>query len=510
MADELYIQLTDQGIIVPDTSTLQTTVEGEFVSVFGGDIDLSPETPQGRLVEEIVSERAAVLGINAANASQINPNYATGLFLDAHGASYPVVRIGATSTRVTCLCTGDDGTVIPAGTRAKTTAGDIFYAENSITLPAPSGSYFLSVETGSIPCVFETLTTIVDAVLGWNSIIDVSAAAIGLERESDGTYRTRIKASRYTGTGFISDVSSALNGVSGILSSFAYDNGESTPVVYDDITIDGNSVVVVADGGTDADIAQATFESKSGGCGYTAIAGAGTVTFSTANPTDGQTVTVGGQVYIFKSTMAAAYDVQIGAAYTNTAVNLNAAIGVSGTAGVEYYAGTLKNLTVTSTETGAVVTLAGGRYGTVLCSDTAANVISSVTKVPLTVIQSVTDPTYGVAYPVTFNRPEELRTVVDISVRSMGYTGDDLETAVADAIVSWAAGDVSQVDGLKIGTDVSPFEIASAVSILVPSPYVTECKIQWFGIGSLAAVLLEVKSYQVARIAADDITVHIV
>jgi hypothetical protein len=510
MADSLYTQLTDQGIVIPDTSTLQTTVEGEFVNVFGGDIDLSPETPQGRLVEEIVSERAAVLGICAANASQLNPDYATGLFLDAIGSSFNVLRIGATSTRVICLCEGDAGTVIPAGSKAKTTAGDIFYAENSITLPAAGGSYFLSVETGAIPCVFETLTTIVDAVLGWNSIIDTSAAAIGLEQESDGVYRTRIKASRYSGTGFISDVASNLQDVSGILSSFAYDNGESTPVDYDGITIAGNSVVVVADGGTDSDIAQAVFEAKSGGCGYTAIAGAGTVTFSTANPSDTETVTVGGQVYMFKNTMSAAYDVQIGAAYTDTAVNLNAAIMASGTEGVEYFAGTLKNLTVTSTETGAVVTLAGGRYGTVLCSDTATNVASAVTKVPLTVVQSVTDPSYGVAYPVTFNRPEELRTVVDISVRSGSYSGTDLETAVKNAIVSWSIGDVSQVDGLKIGIDVSPYEIASAVTILVPAPYVTECKIQWYGVGSLAATTLEVESFQVARVASADITVNLV
>jgi uncharacterized phage protein (TIGR02218 family) len=58
---------------------------------------------------------------------------------------------------------------------------------------------------------------------------------------------------------------------------------------------------------------------------------------------DGETVTVGGVTYRFKTTMAAAYDVKITTSAELTLQNLNLAINVSGTVGVNYFAGTLVN-----------------------------------------------------------------------------------------------------------------------------------------------------------------------
>ena len=52
MAD-YYDYITNRGVIVPDTSTVLSDVENEFKSVFGNDLDVSPETVQGRLIEMI-------------------------------------------------------------------------------------------------------------------------------------------------------------------------------------------------------------------------------------------------------------------------------------------------------------------------------------------------------------------------------------------------------------------------------------------------------------------------
>lgn len=59
----------------------------------------------------------------------------------------------------------------------------------------------------------------------------------------------------------------------------------------------------------------------------------GTVTFSTAPPADGDTVTVGGHVYTFKAAPAAANDVALGATIAEAAANLAAAINLD--AGVQ-------------------------------------------------------------------------------------------------------------------------------------------------------------------------------
>lgn len=59
-----------------------------------------------------------------------------------------------------------------------------------------------------------------------------------------------------------------------------------------------------------------------------------------ANVTDGDTVTIGAFVYRFKDTMLAAFDVKIGATAAISMANLQKAINATGTAGVEYFAGT--------------------------------------------------------------------------------------------------------------------------------------------------------------------------
>jgi len=52
------------------------------------------------------------------------------------------------------------------------------------------------------------------------------------------------------------------------------------------------------------------------------------------NPTDGDTLTIGGKVYRFKNTLAAINDVKIGATATDTTLSLKKAINLDGVAGV--------------------------------------------------------------------------------------------------------------------------------------------------------------------------------
>jgi hypothetical protein len=75
------------------------------------------------------------------------------------------------------------------------------------------------------------------------------------------------------------------------------------------------------------------------------------------NPSDGHTLTLGGKVYRFKSTMAAINDVQIGASATDTALSLKKAINLDGVAGTDYYTGTVANSIYSGTVATTVITL---------------------------------------------------------------------------------------------------------------------------------------------------------
>jgi hypothetical protein len=79
-----------------------------------------------------------------------------------------------------------------------------------------------------------------------------------------------------------------------------------------------------------------------------AVQATGTITNSTAVPATGDTVTIGGRAYTLKATLAAAYDVKIGATIAATMASLQKAINGTGVEGTDYFAGTLANLSVTS------------------------------------------------------------------------------------------------------------------------------------------------------------------
>jgi hypothetical protein len=103
-----------------------------------------------------------------------------------------------------------------------------------------------------------------------------------------------------------------------------------------------------------------------------ATAAAVTLTIS-VNPTDGDTFTVGGHTYRFKSTLAQAYDVKLdGSSAATSLTHAIKAITATGTAGTDYYTGTLANTQVSAVQgAGATATI------TALTAGSAGNAIAS-------------------------------------------------------------------------------------------------------------------------------------
>lgn len=93
-------------------------------------------------------------------------------------------------------------------------------------------------------------------------------------------------------------------------------------------------------------------------------AAAGKIVFA-ANPDANDTISVGSVTYTFKSALAAANDVKIGADLTATLASLVAAINGTGTAGTDYYTGTenLKALVVASAASGTTLNLTAVEVG---------------------------------------------------------------------------------------------------------------------------------------------------
>ncbi|WP_088255408.1 baseplate J/gp47 family protein [Fimbriiglobus ruber] len=292
-----YQYLDATGVVIGDTSALLADVQGEYQSVFGADLVVTPDTPQGVLIAAETLARTEVVNNNAAVANQINPNVAGGVFLDALMALTGVQRTPSTQTLVTNVTlTGIAGTVIPAGTLAATAAGDQFASLSTVTLGGGGTAMvnFASAAFGAIPCAASALNVIVSNILGWETVTNnaggspASATALGSSTQSDQAARAlRQNTLAFQGVSLAEAITSALYYVSGVTSLTFQENVAATTQTINGISMVPHSIYACVAGGSDTDVAAALLENKSSGCAWN-----GGTSVSVVEPASGQTYTV--------------------------------------------------------------------------------------------------------------------------------------------------------------------------------------------------------------------------
>lgn len=115
---------------------------------------------------------------------------------------------------------------------------------------------------------------------------------------------------------------------------------------------------------------------------------------------------------------------------------------------------------------------------------------------------NVTEPASGQTFAVQFQRPTEREILARVTVRQEAASSTDPTTAVRDAIVNYANGDLSNEAGFVLGEDVSPYELAGAVNREAPEIFVTNVEIAFdamtpvFGTATLAIALNEVATIE--------------
>lgn len=266
-----YDYITDQGVIVPDTSVVLAEVQNEFKEIFGEDLDLTASTPQGRLIELFQRNRTFCIQICALVSNMLNLNRASGFVLDDLGSLFLIERQAATNTTTTVIFGGVPGTIIPAGTRLQSEDGYVFINDQSVTIGGDGSARadYRSVATGPIPCVSNTLTIILDAVNGLETATNPSAPVLGFDLESDADFRARIKNSlNINSIAVLSAIKSNLEAISGVKGSYCYDNYTGSAETVDGVVVPAHSLLACVEGGNVVDIAKVLYEKKTIGTGY--------------------------------------------------------------------------------------------------------------------------------------------------------------------------------------------------------------------------------------------------
>jgi hypothetical protein len=265
------------GTVVADTSTTKVEVEEEQREIFGEDVDLSDESPNGVLVNSETISRNGIAVNNANLANQINPNFAGGIFLDAIWALTRALTGGRKEATHSTFSTpvdltGVPSTFIPAGSIASTTNNDNFESVSDVTLDGSgNGSVnFQAVETGPISAGIGDLNSIVTgAPLGWETVNNTVAATLGQSDEPDEVSRQRrTDTLALQGISIPEAVKSAVSDLDGVKSLSYRENYTKVDATIDGVFLLANSIYVCVDGGTDEDIAVALLENKTTGANW--------------------------------------------------------------------------------------------------------------------------------------------------------------------------------------------------------------------------------------------------
>lgn len=277
---EYYNYITGSGIIVPDTDRVLYDVQNEWKEIFGQNLSVEPETPQGRIIEMIARQRIFTLQMAAATSNMLNIDKAYGFILDDIGSLFQIQRKSATYTTTQITMSGVADTVVPIGTQLRSTEGYIFVNDYEYVI-GNNGSItgvFRAQEAGVIPAEVGTITQIVTAVSGLETVVNNANATVGEEQESDDAFRARIKKSlNINSMAVLSAIQSAVANIENVIQVKAYENTSGTDSVLNTVfKIPAHSFGLIVDyQETDPisepvahEIAEAIYKKKTLGAGY--------------------------------------------------------------------------------------------------------------------------------------------------------------------------------------------------------------------------------------------------
>ena len=265
------VTFTPTGLVIPTTADILAGVQADQAAAFGGNLNPALNTPQGQLATSTTAIIAASNDEFATFVNQVDPDFADGFMQDAIGRIYFLDRIPGTPTAVQCQCVGLFGTAIPLGAQAQDTSGNIYVCTEAGTIGV-GGTVTLSfanIALGPTPCPANTLTTIYQAIPGWESINNSADGIVGANVESRAEFEYRRQQSvALNAQGSPQAIYARVFDVANVIDVYVQDNDTGSTVNYGSTAypIPAHCVYVAVVGGAALDVATAIFNAKNLGC----------------------------------------------------------------------------------------------------------------------------------------------------------------------------------------------------------------------------------------------------
>lgn len=239
-------------------------IEANFKTVFGDNLNTSPESPDGQIIGLISGSLSDLWEIAQGSYNSFNPSAATGDALTNLVQLNGITRKPARSSTVSLILTGTDGTLIPKGSIVSTSdSNEKFTTDEDVTLLSGGNVSASSVVKGQITALAGTLTQIENPITGWDSVTNSLDAVVGSLEETDIELRARRKNS------LALDAQSTIDAIFSDLSNVDFVT-QVTVLGNDTNSVDANglpphSFQAIVVGGSDSDIGNSIWLNKPAG-----------------------------------------------------------------------------------------------------------------------------------------------------------------------------------------------------------------------------------------------------
>ena len=260
--------LTETGIQIERLGDIVKRFEDGFKQIYGQNIDLSPNTPDGQMVGILAQIKMDIEELAENVYRQLDPDVATGAWLEQRVAYAGLMRRGASYSYLrSVILTGEPNTQLYAGIVVSDQNKVRWVLTTDIQLDSNGSGRadFRSEQLGSFNLAKNTTLTIETVTLGLTNAVTFENAEVGVEEETDTQLRERFLFSRTKNAQNSAEaITAKIAALPDVKQVRVLENNTSQ---RDALGVEPHSIDVVVFGGNDEEIANVIYQNKGAGVG---------------------------------------------------------------------------------------------------------------------------------------------------------------------------------------------------------------------------------------------------
>jgi len=262
----LAVTIDASGISGPTYEDILASLETSYRQIYGSDVNLAADTQDGQW---LAIQAQAMYDTNQALVAgylAYSPATAQGVGLSSVVKINGIQRLPTSRSTVELRLIGVTGTLITDGI-VQDVMGMAWHLPAQVVIPVSGEITVTGIAelSGAVHAAPNTVTNIVTATPGWQTVTNPYAAFPGLPIETDATLRKRQTFS--TSLPAITpreSIAAAVANVPNVGRTFVHDNDTH---YYDSELVPPHTIAVIVEGGDSMEIAQAIAIKKNTGCG---------------------------------------------------------------------------------------------------------------------------------------------------------------------------------------------------------------------------------------------------